>query len=261
MTRYKKKYNNKIKISIFIMLLSIAVVLLLGFKQSINRETYKVDLKKFNISKNNTNPTKTTEGINKAIKYAKENGYKTIKLPKGHYSIDTSVTNPIELKDKEGSTWTHNRQGIVMESDLTLDLTDCTLEMVPVEDPYYSIITVSNCKNSTIIGGTIIGDRNEHDYGMRVNEGGNEFKSGDIDAKTGKYKKDKERVVTKDYIDTYVDWFSKNEEELPKQFAVIPLWNTTMNTVDGGCAYVYCYDRGCRGWKWICYSKDFNRRN
>ena len=242
MTKYKKKYNNKIKISIFIMILSIAVVLLLGFKQSINRETYKVDLKKFNISKNNTNPTKTTEGINKAIKYAKENGYKTIKLPKGHYSIDTSVTNPIELKDKEGSTWTHNRQGIVMESDLTLDLTDCTLEMVPVEDPYYSIITVSNCKNSTIIGGTIIGDRNEHDYGMRVNEDGNEFKSGDIDAKTGKYKKDKERVVTKDYIYTYVDWFSKNEEELPKQFAVIPLWNTTMNTVDGGCAYVYCYD-------------------
>ena len=91
-----------------------------------------------------------------------------IKLPKGHYSINTSVTNPIELKDKEGSTWIHNRQGIVMESNLTLDLTDCTLEMVSVEDTYYSIIAVSNWKNSTIIWGTIIGDRNKHDYGMRV---------------------------------------------------------------------------------------------
>lgn len=207
-----------------------------------NSDTYKVDLKQFNISNNNTNSKETTEGINKAIKYAKENNYKIIKLPKGHYSIDTSVKNPIELKDAEGSTWTHNRQGITMESDLTLDLTGCKLEMKSVEDPYYSIISISNCKNSTIIGGTIIGDRDKHDYGMRINEFGDKFKSGDIDANTGKYIKDDERVVTKDYIDMYIDWTTKKEGELPGEFSIIPLWNTTMNTVDGGCAYVYCYD-------------------
>lgn len=129
-----------------------------------------------------------------------------------------------------------------MESDLTLDLTDCTLDMESVEEPYYSIITISNCKNSTIIGGIIIGDRDEHDYGMRINEFGNVFKSGDIDAATGKYIKDDEKVVTKDYINTYVDWYTKKGKELPNEFSIIPLWNTTMNTVDGGCAYIYCYD-------------------
>ena len=225
-----------------ISILLIATIILLGINRIINKDTYKVNLKQFNISKNNTNADQTTEGINKAIQYAKENGYKIVKLPKGHYSIDTSVTNPIELKDKEGNTWTHNRQGISMESDLTLDLTDCTFEMVSTEDPYYSIISISNCKNLTIKGGTIIGDRDTHDYGMRINEDGTMFQSGDIDVNTGEVIKDEEKVVTKDYIDVYVDWFTKNEEELPNKFFVIPLWNTTMNTVDGGCAYVYCYD-------------------
>lgn len=213
----------------------ISMVLIIGlsilWKSNNNKDTYKVDLNKFNISNNNSDGKETTEGINKAIKYAKENGYKTVKLPKGHYSIDTSVITPIELKDEEGNTWTHNRQGITMESNLTLDLTDCILEMIPVEDPYYSIINISNCKNSTIIGGTIIGDRNKHDYGIRINDKGNEFVSGDIDSKTGDYIKDEDKVVTKDFI-----------ENLSNRFAVIPLWNTTMNTVDGGCAYIYCYD-------------------
>lgn len=216
-----------------IIIISMVLIIGLGilWKSNNNKYTYKVDLNKFNISNNNSNGKETTEGINKAIKYAKENEYKTVKLPKGHYSIDTSVINPIEIKDKEGNTWTHNRQGITMESNLTLDLTDCTLEMMPVEDPYYSIINISSCKNSTIIGGTIKGDRNKHDYGMRINDDGNEFVSGDIDSKTGDYIKDEDKVVTKDFI-----------ENLPNQFAVIPLWNTTMNTVDGGCAYIYCYD-------------------
>lgn len=74
-----------------------------------NSGTYKVDQKEFNISKNNTNPKETTEGINKAIQYAKENNYKIIKVPKGHCSIYTSVTNPIEVKDAKRNTWTHNR--------------------------------------------------------------------------------------------------------------------------------------------------------
>lgn len=235
------KYSKK-KTVIILMILIIGLGMLWRYN-NINRYIFKVDLNQFNISNNNSNGKETTEGINNAIKYAKENGYKTIKLPKGYYSIDTSVTNPIELKDEEGNTWTHNRQGIAMESDLILDITGCTLEMMPVEDPYYSIINISNCKNSTIKGGTIKGDRNSHDYGMRINNEGDEFESGDIDSKTGKYIKDKERIVTKDYINEYIDWFTNDKQNLPNQFAIIPLWNTTMNTVDGGCAYVYCYDK------------------
>jgi hypothetical protein len=41
------------------------------------------------------------------------------------------------------------------------------------------------------------------------------FVSGDIDSDTGNYKEDETRVVTKDYITCYVDWFTK-EENLKK---------------------------------------------
>lgn len=205
-------------------------------------KTYTIELDKYNISNNNTNANETTIGINKALIYAKENDYEKVILPKGHYAIDTSVVNKLELTDGT-KKWTQGRKGIIMQSDMELDMTGATLEMVPVEDPYYSILSISGCKNSVITGGTILGDRDEHDYGMRINENGQSFMSGDIDSATGVYKEDESRVVTKDYIEYYEDWFSKKKEDLPTKFFVIPLWNTSMNTVDGGCAYVYCYDK------------------
>ena len=206
------------------------------------KTTYTIELDKFNIYNDNSHATETTKGINEAILYAKENGYSRVVLPAGNYAIDTSVTNSLPLSDGK-DTWTHHRKGIVMQSDLELDMTGATLKMVPVEDPYYSIFTISGCKNAVVKGGTILGDREEHDYGMRINNEGGEFVSGDIDPTTGEYKTDETRVVTKDFIDSYVDWFTKEEKPIPNKFFVIPLWNTTMNTTDGGCAYVYCYDK------------------
>lgn len=200
-----------------------------------------IDLAKYNISNNNINGKETTEGINKLIVDLKEKGYKRIKLPEGIYSIDTSVKNPIALSDG-ANEWTHNREGIVMQSNMELILDDATLQMIPCEDPYYSIVTISNCKNSKITGGTILGDRETHDYGMRINENGDMFESGDFDSTTGEPKVDDSKVRTKDFISVYKDWFTGNEEPLPTKFYIIPLWNTTMNTVDGGCRYIYCYD-------------------
>lgn len=202
-------------------------------------DIYIIDLKKYGISNDNTNGNSTTLGINKALADAKAAAYKRVQLPEGIYSIDTSVKNPIVLSDGTNN-WTHNRQGICMLSDMELILEGATLQMIPCEDPYYSIVTISNCKNSKITGGTILGDRDTHDYGMRI-EG--VFESGDFDSTTGEPKVDDTKVRTKDFIEVYKDWFTGKEEPLPTNFYIIPLWNTTMNTVDGGFRYIYCYDK------------------
>lgn len=179
-------------------------------KNAYTNPIYIIDLNKYNISNDNTNATATTKGINQALIDAKATGYKRVKLPEGHYAIDTSVKNDIVLSDGI-KTWTHYRQGITMQSDMELILGCSILEMIPCEDPYYSILTISNCNNSKITGGTILGDRETHDYGMRINENGNMFESGDFDSTTGEPIDDNTRIRTKDFISVYKDWFTKNE--------------------------------------------------
>lgn len=203
-------------------------------------KVYTIELEKFNINNENVNATETTKGINEALIYAKENGYKKVVLPKGHYAIDTSVKNPIVLTDGTNK-WTHNRQGISMQSDMELILEGAILEMVPCEDPYYSILTISNCTNSKITGGTILGDRDTHDYGMRINNDGDMLESGGFDDSGNPVSNDSQ-VRTKNFIYVYEDWFTGQEENLPSKFYIIPLWNTSKNTVDGGCRFIYCYD-------------------
>ena len=60
--------------------------------------------------------------LEETAKYAKENGYDKVVLPKGHYAIDTSVRNPILLSDGKDS-WTQHRQGIAMQSGIEFDMT------------------------------------------------------------------------------------------------------------------------------------------
>ena len=151
--RIKKRY---------ILIIGIIVIVALWVKSQVNFASesvdYIIEIDRFGIKNNNSNATETTEGINKALEYAKNQGYETVKLPEGHYAIDTSVISPIVLSDGENE-WKHNRQGIVMQSDMELILTDVILEMIPTDDPYYSIFTISNCDNSKVTGGTILGDR------------------------------------------------------------------------------------------------------
>lgn len=196
---------------------------------------YVIELDKFNISDDNTNAQSTTIGINKALEYAKERGYKSVKLPKGHYAIDTSVTNPIILSDKENE-WTHNRSGVIMKSDMKLYMDGATLEMIPTNSTHYSIFTISGCNNSKVIGGTILGDRYEHNYGMRINSSGDELESGSLDENTGLPIDDDTNVRTKDFIENF------NGDNLPEKFVLSVLENTSRNTVDGGVRYIYCYD-------------------
>ena len=114
--------------------------------------------------------------------------------------------------------------------------------MIPTNDPYYSIVTMYNANNSKISGGTILGDRYTHDYGMRINENGNELEFGEIDTATGELVESTSWIRTKDYITNYIDWTTKQPEPFPNAFMIMPLEKTKYNTVDGGVRYVFCYD-------------------
>lgn len=199
-------------------------------------DIYMINLDKFGIvsegegvviDNNNKNGIANRIGITDAIRYASDNGYKGCKLPKGRYAIDTENGTKSLLFDVE-----------YME----FDITDCILEIVPCVGVGYEIVSAICANHSKIINGTIIGDRETHDYGMRIGESNDVWIKGDIDLGTGEYKEDNTKTVTKDFIESYEDWFTKEKSPLPESFTIMPLWNTDMNTVDGGCAYVYCYD-------------------
>ena len=49
-------------------------------------DIYIIELNKFNIKNDNTDGYDTTTGINLALLWAKENGYKKVRLPQGEYS-------------------------------------------------------------------------------------------------------------------------------------------------------------------------------
>ena len=205
-------------------------------------DIYIIELNKFNIKNDNTDGYDTTTGINLALLWAKENGYKKVRLPEGEYLIDTSVKTPYTLKDKEGKSWTGRATGICMLTDMELDLTGCVLNELPNSDPYHGLLYIAKCDNVKIKNGKIIGDRLTHDYGYRVNNNGDELESGTIDSVTGELIEDETRVRTKNFISYFEDWFTKKHYDIPEWFNIMTICNTTFNTVDGGKVRVHCYD-------------------
>lgn len=209
---------------------------------SASSEIYTIELERFGIDNTGKEATKTTRGINEGIRYGLEQGCSIIKLPPGYYLIDSAVTEPYIITDKNGKTWKHSRAGIVPESDMQLELTDVTLKQLSTDYAYTAVITISGCQNTKIIGGTIIGDKEDHYYGTRINENGTELEKGTFDAATGKPIDDgTQKMRTKDFISVFVNK-DGSVKELPSQFYLMPLWNTSMNTVDGGVRYIFCYD-------------------
>ncbi len=113
---------------------------------------YVIDLVRWQISNDGTNPVQTRQGINAAIAWATEQGHDLISLPPGEYLVGED-TNPIYTA------------GIELRSDMTLDLSDdVVIRLVPNDRPNYCIIDLASHSNVTIRGGEIIGERDEHDY-------------------------------------------------------------------------------------------------
>ncbi|WP_170272125.1 right-handed parallel beta-helix repeat-containing protein [Clostridium tarantellae] len=114
--------------------------------QEINK-SYTVELSRFKIKNNGTDPIQTSKGINEALEYAKGKGYKEIVFPKGTYLIDEK--NPVTIDVK----------------DMVINLNDSTFQInTNGQEKYYTVVFKDGAENVRLTNGTIRGDRDTHDY-------------------------------------------------------------------------------------------------
>lgn len=124
---------------------------------------YVISNAEFGIRADKTNAKATTDGINKAIEQAKAEGYNVVKLVKGDYLIHCT-----------GETDWYPVNGIFVPTNMTLDLTGARLYVEPNTSKHYALIQIDHVENATVIGGHLIGDRDQHDgshtagYGIQV---------------------------------------------------------------------------------------------
>jgi parallel beta-helix repeat protein len=114
--------------------------------------TYTIENERFGINNTGSNARQTTDGINTALNWAKEQGYKTIKFVKGTYMIQCKWRN----------RYIAPTDGILVPSGLTLDLGNSTFMMETNDYPEYTIFGIVNQTDVTIKNGTLIGDLDTH---------------------------------------------------------------------------------------------------
>ena len=116
--------------------------------------TYTIENARFDIDSTGKNARATTDGINAALEWAKTQGYETIKFSEGTYIIQCNWNDRFVAPT----------DGILVPSDITLDLGQSTFIMETNSFPEYAIFGVVNQRNVTIKNGTLIGDLDEHVY-------------------------------------------------------------------------------------------------
>lgn len=120
-------------------------------------ETYIVELDRWGIFKDGTNAVATTKGINDAFKWAFDNNYGVVVLPKGIYLID------------KGSH-------VLFKSNTHYKLYGCLFVKETNSNTGYKTLFVYDIDNVTIEDATVKGDRETHDYSSGgTHEGGGGF--------------------------------------------------------------------------------------
>lgn len=111
------------------------------------KREYQIELERFSIYNDGTHPVETAKGLNAALQHARSNAFNRIVFPTGTYLISESI--PILL----------NHQ------DTIIDLNGATLKMNPNAQPKYALVRmIDGAKNLRLTNGTLLGDRDEHDY-------------------------------------------------------------------------------------------------
>lgn len=125
----------------------------------ISDNRYCIELERWDIPNNRTDAVKTTENLQTAIDWAVSQGYGEICLPEGHYLIG-----------KEGND--NYYEGIRLKSNMAFLLDqNAKIEMVPNDKWNYCAISIKNEAFVVISGGTILGDRDNHNYEPRSTDG------------------------------------------------------------------------------------------
>lgn len=127
------------------------------YGEPINRETGVINNQFFGINSEGEDAQKTTEGINEAIKYANQNNISYIKFEKGEYSIDGQSY-------EENKNESETKKGIILQSNITIDLNKSTFKQIPNNKVNYAVFSVTEVENVKIVNGKVIGDKDEHDY-------------------------------------------------------------------------------------------------
>lgn len=120
--------------------------------------TYIIELDRWGIKKDGTQPDATAKGLNNAIQWAKENGYDHAYLPAGHYFVR------VQTFPKWGDWSKGVEAGVVlMPNDFHFELDkDALIELESNSWSNYNVIAFHKVKNSRVSGGKIKGDRKTH---------------------------------------------------------------------------------------------------
>ncbi len=125
------------------------------YGEPINIQTGEINNQFFNINSEGKNAKSTTNGINNAIEYAYKHNINYVKLKQGTYAISGEVDN---LNHK------NEKKGIILKSNITLDLNASTLTHETNNKIMYSLISIYEVQNVVVCNGKLVGDKDTHDY-------------------------------------------------------------------------------------------------
>lgn len=120
---------------------------------------YTVEIGRWDIPINGTDPLKTTDNLQAAIDWAYAEGYGQIKLPAGEYLVGKYGNDIYQA-------------GIVLHSNMALILDENAVIRIDTNDKWnYCVISIDSDRHVVVRGGTIIGDRDTHIYTPRESDG------------------------------------------------------------------------------------------
>ncbi len=121
--------------------------------------SYRIELARWGIASNGTNPVATTLNLQQAIDWAHEEGFNRVVFPAGHY-----------LVGREGNAI--YQAGLQLKSDTTYHLEPgVKIEMAGNNKWNYCVLAITRQSNIVVQGGELKGDRASHVFTPRSSDG------------------------------------------------------------------------------------------
>lgn len=115
---------------------------------------YSLELSRWNVYNDGTHPTETTDGFNRALQWAEEQGYNLFKVPEGTYLISKGT----------GTYDKNSRINMVSNMTFLLDNRAVIQKETNGYDGYSTLYIGPSIHDVIIKGGTYKGDKDTHDY-------------------------------------------------------------------------------------------------
>ncbi|AWV88019.1 right-handed parallel beta-helix repeat-containing protein [Bradymonas sediminis] len=121
--------------------------------QVTNRESeYQIELERWGIHADGTHAQETTDGLNEALAWAKQNGHGTVRLGAGTYLVGEEIN-------------AQYAGGVVLPGGLVFALDpDAVIQMAPNDRWNYCVVAVVGAQDVIITGGQIRGERDAHTF-------------------------------------------------------------------------------------------------